>query len=373
MLSSGSLGTRFFWATSPGTLANRADGPACTFRRCVDAGLCPQAAPLPTPALHPRSPPLLLLIRLRLRLRLRMPWPLPALLAWGGGWAVWQLILGQAGPAHLAWLAGLATGSLLALAGCQGAWRRALGMLGFPLATLALGGLPALPAWAWLLAAAPWLLLYPVGAWRDAPFFPTPADALHGLNQLPGLAVPRQVLDAGCGLGHGLRALRGQWPQAQFDGLERSRLLRLAAALRCPWARLSTADMWVASWAAYDVVYLFQRPESMARALVKAQQDMAPGGWLVSLMDIDVTLSSVQRVDITLPIGAQETRIEDQMNLIFSLLNKEQPQLGEAIDRQEELVGQLKNLLDLLQSRIDVPRSKKKSCGCRSCSRTSIS
>lgn len=47
---------------------------------------------------------------------------------------------------------------------------------------------------------------------------------------------------------------------------------------------------------------------------------------------------------------SQETRIEDQMNLIFSLLNKEQPQLGEAIDRQEELVGQLKNLLDLLQS-----------------------
>ena len=47
---------------------------------------------------------------------------------------------------------------------------------------------------------------------------------------------------------------------------------------------------------------------------------------------------------------SQETRIEDQMNLIFTLLNKEQPQLGEAIDRQEELVGQLKNLLDLLQS-----------------------
>ena len=47
---------------------------------------------------------------------------------------------------------------------------------------------------------------------------------------------------------------------------------------------------------------------------------------------------------------SQETRIEDQMNLIFALLNKEQPQLGEAIDRQEELVGQLKNLLDLLQS-----------------------
>jgi hypothetical protein len=47
---------------------------------------------------------------------------------------------------------------------------------------------------------------------------------------------------------------------------------------------------------------------------------------------------------------SQETRIEDQMQLIYALLNKEQPQLGEAIERQEELVAQLKNLLDLLQS-----------------------
>src|SRR5712691_9391249 len=47
---------------------------------------------------------------------------------------------------------------------------------------------------------------------------------------------------------------------------------------------------------------------------------------------------------------SQESRVEDQMNLIFSLLNKEQPQLGEAIERQEELVAQLKTLLELLQS-----------------------
>ncbi len=216
-------------------------------------------------------------------MRMRLPWPLPALLAWGGGWGCWQLLLSTGCPASVAWLAGLATGSLLALATCRGAWRRALALLGFPLATLALGGLPALPAWAWLLAALPWLLLYPIGAWRDAPFFPTPSNALQGLNQVPGLAAPQQVLDAGCGLGHGLLALRAQWPLAQFDGLERSRLLRWAAAWRCPWARLRTADMWATSWAAYDVVYLFQRPESMARAWAKARQDMAPGSWLVSL------------------------------------------------------------------------------------------
>lgn len=47
---------------------------------------------------------------------------------------------------------------------------------------------------------------------------------------------------------------------------------------------------------------------------------------------------------------SQETRIDDQMSLILSLLNKEQPQLGEAIERQEELVEQLKTVLELLQS-----------------------
>jgi len=30
-------------------------------------------------------------------------------------------------------------------------------------------------------------------------------------------------------------------------------------------------------------VYLFQRPESMARALAKAESEMAAGAWLVSL------------------------------------------------------------------------------------------
>jgi len=41
--------------------------------------------------------------------------------------------------------------------------------------------------------------------------------------------------------------------------------------------------MWCASWATHDLVYLFQRPESMARALAKAEAEMRPGSWLVSL------------------------------------------------------------------------------------------
>jgi hypothetical protein len=211
-----------------------------------------------------------------------LPWPLPALLAWAGGWACWQAALAAGAPAGAAWLAGALAGAALAWR-CAGPWRRALAGLGFPLATLALGGLPGWPAWAWLLLAAALALLYPLGAWRDAPFFPTPATALQGLNALPGLAAPARVLDAGSGLGHGLRALRGQWPQARFSGLERSRPLRLLCAWRCPWADVRGGDMWRCSWAGNDVVYLFQRPESMARALAKAQQELQHGSWLLSL------------------------------------------------------------------------------------------
>ena len=127
------------------------------------------------------------------------------------------------------------------------------------------------------------LLLYPLRAWRDAPFFPTPALALQGLDQVIALAPAARLLDAGCGIGHGLAALRRVWPQAQVNGVEWSRPLAWLAACRCPWARVARGDMWATSWRGVDLVYLFQRPESMARAWVKARAEMAPGAWLVSL------------------------------------------------------------------------------------------
>ena len=43
------------------------------------------------------------------------------------------------------------------------------------------------------------------------------------------------------------------------------------------------ADIWAADWSGFDLVYLFQRPESMARAAEKAQRELRPGAWMVSL------------------------------------------------------------------------------------------
>lgn len=210
-----------------------------------------------------------------------LPWPLPALLAWGGAWAVFGLLLQLGVPGIAALLLATACGAACSLWGATW-WRRGLIGAGFPL-SLALSGTLALPAWAWLLPLALFLLVYPLNAWRDAPLFPTPARALQGLAGVVPLAPGAQVLDAGCGLGHGLQALRLAYPQAQLHGLEWSWPLRAVCALRCPWARVRRGDIWRADWSGYALVYLFQRPESMAKALAKARAQMAPGSWLVSL------------------------------------------------------------------------------------------
>lgn len=84
-------------------------------------------------------------------------------------------------------------------------------------------------------------------------------------------------------MGDGLQALRRAYPQARIEGVEWSWPLRLLCALRCPWARVRQGDMWRADWSGYQLVYLFQRPESMARAAAKARAELAPGAWLVSL------------------------------------------------------------------------------------------
>ena len=210
---------------------------------------------------------------------MRLPWPAPALIAWAGAWALHALLLPRAGPLA-ALLAGCALGTLASLWGTRW-WRRVLIALGFPL-SLALTGAAALPAWAWLIPLVLLLAVYPLNAWRDAPLFPTPAGALQGLETIAPLPPEARVLDAGCGLGDGLRALRQAYPLARLDGLERSWPLRWLCALRCPWARVRQGDIWLADWSSYQLVYLFQRPESMTRALVKAGE-MAPGSWLVSL------------------------------------------------------------------------------------------
>jgi len=153
---------------------------------------------------------------------------------------------------------------------------------GFPVSLWFLGS-TSMPAWVWLLPLLFVVWIYPMRAWRDAPVFPTPLHALKDLPRWATLPAHARILDAGCGAGDGLLALRLAYPQSQCIGIEFSRPLSWVARLRCPWAQVRCGDIWNDDWGAYDMVYLFQRPETMPRAVAKAQQEMKPGSWLVSL------------------------------------------------------------------------------------------
>ena len=213
-------------------------------------------------------------------------WPLPALLAWVAGWALFMVLRAIGVAPMFAIAAGVACGAACSAVG-NTPWRRLFIALGFPLSLAVSGVAGALPAWSWLLPLAILALVYPLNAWRDAPLFPTPVDALNGLAHLAPLAAGTRVLDAGCGVGDGLRELHREYPQADVHGLEWSWPLAIACAWRCRAmrvaARVRRGDIWAADWSGYDLIYLFQRPESMARAREKATRELRPGAWLVSL------------------------------------------------------------------------------------------
>ncbi|MDP4302034.1 class I SAM-dependent methyltransferase [Leptothrix discophora] len=211
-----------------------------------------------------------------------LPWPAPALLLWLACGLLQALLLRLDAPPAVALATSVGLGVLAALL-ADAPWRRWMLALGWPALSLAGGLSSGVPAWAWLLPLALLLLAYPLRAWRDAPMFPTPAQALDGLAERVPLPVDARVRDAGCGMGHGLQALRAVYPQARLEGIEWSLPLRLYAGLRCPWARVRRGDLWADGWQGLAMVYVFQRPESMERVWAKACAELAPGAWLVSL------------------------------------------------------------------------------------------
>jgi len=209
-------------------------------------------------------------------------WPFAALLAWAACWASFAALRSSGAPLVLAMtLATLLGGAAAACASTP--WRRLIIAAGFPFSLLLSGTAGTLPAWAWLAPLAALAILYPVGTWRDAPLFPTPKGALRGLAAQLSLPTDGRFLDAGCGLGDALVELRREFPRATLSGIEWSAPLRLACALRCRFATVRRADMWSADWSGFDLVYVFQRPESMERVIAKASRELRPGAWLASL------------------------------------------------------------------------------------------
>lgn len=212
-------------------------------------------------------------------------WPLPALITWTLCWLLYLGLhqrLGLPDAGSLVVAAGL--GLYLARQG-DTEMRRMLMTLGFPLSAMA-ASTQLHPVW-WLLPLALLLMLYPLRAWKDAPLFPTQPGVLEPLPEHCSMRPAPLVLDAGCGLGDGLIELHRVWPDARLQGHEWSWPIRWLCGLRLLAAgipaRLSRCDMWQQDWSDYDMVYLFQRPETMPHAAQKAQAELQPGAWLLSL------------------------------------------------------------------------------------------
>lgn len=207
-------------------------------------------------------------------------WPASALGCWLLGWLLLTALqpLGAV-SSHVS--------ALLVVAGLawlhERRWRRFMVLGGFVASLLAGPGLSLLPGWTWLLPLMLLLLMYPRSTWRDAPLFPTPQGALAQVADQIGLAPGARILDAGCGLGAGLRELHRCFAAAEIHGVEWSPLLAWLCRLRHPWAQVRRGDMWAQSWSGYGLVYLFQRPESMAQAEAKARSELESGAWLISL------------------------------------------------------------------------------------------
>lgn len=212
-------------------------------------------------------------------------WPVCAFLLWSLAWLCYLTLMRSGLSSSSSTLVASLLGVLASGVAMGRSFSRARQLalaLGFPV-SLWLSGSATAPAWVWLILLALAFLVYPVQAWRDAPVFPTPLNALRALPTVAPLTAKALILDGGCGLGDGLKALRLAYPQARYVGIEFSWPLRLIAGLRCPWAQVHKGDIWLDNWGRYDLVYLFQRPESIARAVAKARTELKPGAWLVSL------------------------------------------------------------------------------------------
>ena len=243
---------------------------------------------------------------------LERSWPLPALLTWLMAWAVCLALRRGEAPEWLALglpaMIGLGAAQSRAVAGTR--WRAMFVAAGFPLSAVVLALGPASSAgpdgqggwaggWVWLVPLGLLLLVYPMRAWRDAPVFPTPSDALIDLPRHVPLPAGAVVLDAGCGVGDGLRELRRAYPLAELQGTEWSWPLAWLCRVRCPWAAVRRGDMWADDWSRADLVYLFQRPESMPLVADKALRELKRGAWLVSLEFAVPGWTEVARVVLT--------------------------------------------------------------------------
>ena len=96
---------------------------------------------------------------------------------------------------------------------------------------------------------------------------------------------PIRLLDAGCGLGGGIRTLARRYPESLFEGIESAPLPWLYAwfmARNLPNCRVRLGNYREIHFRDFDVVYAFLSPQPMPGLWCKVRREMRPGSLFIS-------------------------------------------------------------------------------------------
>jgi SAM-dependent methyltransferase len=137
----------------------------------------------------------------------------------------------------------------------------------------------------YLLAFAVFWLIFRDNTAERVPLYLSSDRCWQAVGDLLPTDRPIRFLDAGCGLGGGLRILARRFPESHFEGIESAPLPWLYArfmARKLPNCRIRPGNLRELDFQPYDVVYAFLSPQPMPGLWCKVRREMRPGSHFIS-------------------------------------------------------------------------------------------
>lgn len=137
----------------------------------------------------------------------------------------------------------------------------------------------------YLLAFAIFWLIFRDNTTERVPLYLSSTRCWQAIGDELEAQAPIRFLDAGCGLGGGLRTLARRFPESQFDGIESAPLPYLYAwflARKLPNCRVLWGNFRDMDFNPYDVVYAFLSPQPMPGLWCKVRREMRSGSQFIS-------------------------------------------------------------------------------------------
>lgn len=137
----------------------------------------------------------------------------------------------------------------------------------------------------YLLAFIIFWLIFRDNTAERVPLYLSSTQSWQTLGEWITADKPIRFLDAGCGLGGGIRMLAKAHPESQFHGIESAPLPCLYAwlmARNIPNCHVQWGNFRDVNFREYDKVYAFLSPQPMPGLWCKVRREMRPGTWFIS-------------------------------------------------------------------------------------------